>query len=65
MKFLWYSIVFFVAYLCIFVLVDRICRCVEHCVNSKSLAKSLQNLGDLEKTRKILEDMASENQNKE
>lgn len=35
-------IVFFI-YLCVYSIISRICKCVEHCSNSKSLARILVN----------------------
>ena len=32
------GIIILIAYICVFSLVDRICKCVEHCANATSFA---------------------------
>ena len=39
-------IVVFFIYLCVYSIVGRICKCVEHCATSKSLAQFLVNHQD-------------------
>jgi hypothetical protein len=52
MSFLQYAIMFLVAYLCIYALIDRVCRCVENCISAKALAKSLDKLDDLKELKR-------------
>ena len=54
MTFLQYFIVFLIAYLCVYILVDRICRCVERCASAKTLLKCMSDgeLSDLVKMYK-------------
>ena len=52
MSFLQYAIIFLIAYLCIYALIDRVCRCVENCISAKALAKSLDKLDDLKELKR-------------
>ena len=47
------GIIILIAYVCVFSLVDRICKCVEHCANAKSFAKTVtSNRPDTETNNK-------------
>lgn len=47
------GIIILIAYICVFSLVDRICKCVEHCANAKSFAKTVaSNKPDTETNNK-------------
>ena len=39
MTLLQYLIIFVIAYICAYSLVDRICKCIEHCASAKEYAK--------------------------
>ena len=49
MTFIQYSIILLITSLYIYVLIDRICRCIEHCSSARAFAKSIHDLDDLEK----------------
>ena len=40
MNYLAIGIICVIVYICLFTLVDRICKCVEHCANAKSFTRT-------------------------
>lgn len=36
------AILIVIIYICLFTLVDRICKCVEHCATAKSFSKTVE-----------------------
>lgn len=43
MTFLQYLIVGLILYLCAYVLIDRICKCIEHCATAKAFSRFREN----------------------
>lgn len=39
MTFIQYIVAFFILYLCVFALINRVCKCIEHCATAKAYGK--------------------------
>lgn len=43
MSFLQYMIAFFILYLCVYALISRVCKCIEHCATARAYSKFREN----------------------
>lgn len=43
MTFIQYIIAFLVLYLCVYALINRLCRCVEHCATARAYSRLTEN----------------------
>lgn len=43
MTFMQFIAVFFILYLCIYALISRICKCIEHCATARAYSKFREN----------------------
>lgn len=43
MTFIQFAVVFFILYLCVFALINRICKCIEHCATARAYSKFREN----------------------
>lgn len=43
MTFLQYMIAFFILYLCVYALISRVCKCIEHCATARAYSKFREN----------------------
>lgn len=43
MSFLQYMIAFFIFYLCVYALISRVCKCIEHCATARAYSKFREN----------------------
>ncbi|MBS4930279.1 MAG: hypothetical protein KH020_02940 [Clostridiales bacterium] len=39
MTVIWYALIFFILYMCVYTLVSRICQCIEHCATARAFSK--------------------------
>lgn len=43
MTFVQTAVIFLILYLCIYALIDRVCKCIEHCATARAYSKSKEN----------------------
>lgn len=43
MTFIQFIVAFFILYLCVFALINRICKCIEHCATARAYSKFREN----------------------
>lgn len=43
MTFLQYMIAFLILYLCVYALISRVCKCIEHCATARAYSKFREN----------------------
>lgn len=43
MTFIQFIVAFFILYLCVFALINRVCKCIEHCVTARAYSKFGEN----------------------
>lgn len=43
MNFLQYMIAFLILYLCVYALINRVCKCIEHCATARAYSKFREN----------------------
>ncbi len=43
MNFVQYVIAFLILYLCMYVLINRVCQCIEHCATARAYSKFREN----------------------
>lgn len=43
MTFIQFIVAFFILYLCVFTLINRVCKCIEHCATARAYSKFREN----------------------
>lgn len=43
MTFIQFIVAFFILYLCVFALINRVCKCIEHCAIARAYSKFREN----------------------
>lgn len=43
MTFVQFIIAFFILYLCVYALINRVCKCIEHCATARAYSKFREN----------------------
>lgn len=43
MTFIQFIVVFFILYLCVYALINRVCKCIEHCATARAYSKFREN----------------------
>lgn len=43
MTFIQFIVAFFILYLCVFALINRVCKCIEHCATARAYSKFREN----------------------
>ena len=64
MIFIQFIISFFIIYLCIYALISRICKCIEHCATARAYSKFREN-GVMVKMNDVEAGIIKSNQEKE
>lgn len=64
MTFIQFIVVFFILYLCVYALINRVCKCIEHCATARAYSKFREN-GVLIKMDDVEAGIRKNNQEKE
>lgn len=64
MTFMQFIVAFFILYLCIYALINRVCKCIEHCATARAYSKFREN-GVLVKMDDVEAGIQKSNQEKE
>lgn len=64
MTFIQFIVVFFILYLCVYALINRVCKCIEHCTTARAYSKFREN-GVLIKMDDVEAGIRKNNQEKE
>ena len=64
MTFMQFIVAFFILYLCIYALINRVCKCIEHCATARAYSKFREN-GVLVKRDDVEAGIQKSNQEKE
>lgn len=43
MTFIQFIVAFFILYLCVYALINRVCKCIEHCATARAYSKFREN----------------------
>ncbi len=64
MTFIQFIVAFFILYLCVYALINRVCKCIEHCATARAYSKFREN-GVLVKMDDVEAGIQKSNQEKE
>ena len=64
MTFIQFIVAFFILYLCVYALINRVCKCIEHCATARAYPKFREN-GVLVKMDDVEAGIQKSNQEKE
>ena len=64
MTFIQFIVAFFILYLCVYALINRVCKCIEHCATARAYSKFREN-GVLVKMDDVEAGIQMSNQEKE
>ncbi|MCB5918335.1 hypothetical protein LJB56_15295 [Lachnospiraceae bacterium 210521-DFI.3.101] len=64
MTFIQFIVAFFILYLCVFALINRVCKCIEHCATARAYSKFREN-GVLVKMNDVEAGIQKSNKEKE
>ena len=64
MAFIQFIVAFFILYLCVYALINRVCKCIEHCATARAYSKFREN-GVLVKMDDVEAGIQKSNQEKE
>ena len=64
MTFIQFIVAFFIFYLCVYALINRVCKCIEHCATARAYSKFREN-GVLVKMDDVEAGIQKSNQEKE
>ena len=64
MTFIQFIVAFFILYLCVYALINRVCNCIEHCATARAYSKFREN-GVLVKMDDVEAGIQKSNQEKE